>query len=327
MLSIVMNNPSILVTGCAGFIGSNFVKQAKIALPDTQIIGIDNFSTGRKDAIDDEIIFYEGSVLNNELLENIFTKHKPDFVFHFAALPRITYSVEYPVETTETNIVGTVTLLNAAKNHNVKRVIFSSSSSVYGGAKKMPTKESENLPDPKSPYAIQKYSSELICKNFSMLFDIDTVCLRYFTVFGPGQYGDSPYSTVIAAWLESLYYPSRKAGFIEGDGSQSRDFCYIDNVVQANLLAMRYEGRLEGDVFNIAHGEHTSLNGIIDLIKKLTGKDLVLERRPARLGDVKHTYADISKARKVLGYNPAISLKDGLEATVAWYNSRLNVSG
>jgi len=318
-----MTNPkTILVTGCAGFIGSNFAKQFRKNFPNTKIIGIDDFSTGRKGAIEPSIIFYHGSILDEVLLEKIFSKHKPEYVFHFAALPRVSYSVEHPRHTSEVNIVGTVALLEASKNHGVKRFIYSSSSSVYGGAKKLPTKESENFPDPKSPYAVQKYIGEPFCKIFSELFRLDTICLRYFNVFGPGQYGNSPYSTVISAWLESLYFPKKKKAFIEGDGNQSRDFCYVDNVVMANILAMKSKQKFGGDVLNIAHGSQTKINDVKKLIEKYTNKKLDLEKRPPRLGDVKHTRADISKAKRLLGYNPQINFEDSLKKTIEWFKSR-----
>jgi len=269
-----------------------------------------------------KLVLYEGSILNEKLLDKIFSKHRPEYVFHFAALPRVSYSVEQPRRTSEVNIIGTIALLEAAKKHGVKRFIFSSSSSVYGGAKKLPTKESENYPDPKSPYASQKAAGELFCKNFSELFGLDTVCLRYFNVFGPGQYGGSPYSTVVSAWLEAAYFPGKKEAFIEGDGSQSRDFCYVDNVVQANILAMKSKKKFSGEAFNIAHGERITVNDIKKLIEKYIGKKLKLEKRPARKGDVLHTHADISKAKKWLGYNPKIKFEEGLKRTVAWFRQR-----
>jgi len=255
-------------------------------------------------------------------VEKIFNSHKPEYVFHFAAIPRVSYSLEHPRHSTEVNIVGTVAMLEASKNHGVKRFIYSTSSSVYGGAKKLPTKESENFPDPKSPYAVQKYSCELFCKVFSTLFELDTACLRYFNVFGPGQYGDSPYSTVISAWLEALYFPGKKTAFIEGDGSQSRDFCYIDNVVLANMLAMESKKNLNGEVINVAHGEQTTVNEVKTLIEKYTGKKLDLEKRPTRLGDVEHSCADISKAWNLLGYKPVVNFEEGLKQAVKWFESR-----
>lgn len=246
---------TILVTGCAGFIGSNFVRQFNKKFPKTKIIGIDDFSTGRKDALHASVVFYKGSILNARLLKNVFSKHKPEYVFHFAALPRVSYSVKYPRYTSEINIVGTVALLEASKKYGVKRFIYSSSSSVYAEARKIPTKEAENPVNPESPYAVQKYSGELFCKLFSELYGLDTVCLRYFNVFGPGQYGDSPYSTVISAWLEALYFPKNAKAYIEGDGNQSRDFCYVDNVVEASMLSARSKKSFKGDAFNIGAGK------------------------------------------------------------------------
>lgn len=312
-----------MVTGGAGFIGSNFIKEFKKEFPEVVIVSIDDFSTGRRDAIDPSIQFYEGSILDGNLLERIFSKHKPAYVFHFAALPRVSYSMEYPRHTSEVNIIGTVALLEASKNHKVKRFIYSSSSSVYGGAAHLPTKESENFPNPLSPYAMQKYAGEPFCRIFSDLFQLDTVCLRYFNVFGPGQYGDSAYATVISAWLESLYFPEKKKAFIEGDGSQSRDFCYVENVVAANILAMKSKKNFGGDVFNIAHGGRTTINEIRDLLEKYTNKKLELEKRSSRVGDVRHTHADISKAKQALGYEPNISFEEGLKRMVLWFESRV----
>ena len=328
-----MANPkTILVTGCAGFIGSNFVKQFGIKYPKTKIIGIDDFSTGRRENVEalrgaqgkKSFIFFKGSILDKKLVEKIFGKYLPEYVFHFAALPRVSYSVEHPRETSEANIIGTVAFLEAAKKYKTKRFIYSASSAAYGGAKKLPTKESENCPDPKSPYAVQKYAGELFCRNFSELLGLDTVSLRYFNVFGPGQYGDSPYSTVISAWLEALYFSKKKKAFMEGDGKQSRDFCYIDNVIQANILAMKSVKNFNGEVFNIAHGERTSLLEVKKLIEKYTGKKILLELRPARLGDVRHTHADISKAKNRFGYRPVVSFENGLKKTVEWFEFRKN---
>ena len=317
----MFNQKAILVTGCAGFIGSNFVKQFKKEFSRADIIGIDDLSTGRKKALDPKVIFYKGSILNKRLLGKIFSRHKPEYVFHFAALPRVSYSLEEPRKTSEANIIGTVALLEESRRHKVKRFIYSSSSSVYGGAKKLPTSESENFPDPKSPYALQKYAGEPFCKIFSELFGLDTVCLRYFNVFGPGQYGDSPYSTVISAWLESLYFPKRKA-FIEGDGKQSRDFCYVDNAVSANILAMKSKNDLKGEAVNISHGDQITVNEVKKMIEDYTGKKLDLAKRPPRLGDVRHTRADISKAKKLLGYSLKVDFKEGLKRTVKWFEER-----
>jgi UDP-glucose 4-epimerase len=313
---------TILVTGCAGFIGSNFVKQFHKKFPKRNIIGIDNFATGRKDAVDPSITFYRASILNKKLLEQIFSKHKPEYVFHFAALPRVSYSVEHPRETSEVNIIGTVALLEASRTHKVKRFIYSSSSALYGNAKKRPTKESENRPDPQSPYAVQKYAGEPFCKMYSELFGLDTVSLRYFNAYGPGQYGDAPYSTVISAWLESLYFPKKSKAFIEGDGSQSRDFCYVDDIVLANILAMQSKQNLSGNAYNVASGSKITINKIKELIESRSQRKLSLEKKPPRQGDVAHTLADISKAKKDLGYMPKINFEDGLSKTISWFECR-----
>ncbi len=317
------NVKCILVTGCAGFIGSNFVRQFKKEFPKAAIVGIDDLSTGRKEEIDKSVKFYKGSILDTKLLDRIFAKHKPEYVFHFAALPRVSYSVEYPVETSEANIVGTIALLNASQKYGVKRFIYSSSSSVYGGAKQLPTKEKDNEPNPRSPYAVQKYIGEPFCKVFSDLYGLDTACLRYFNVYGPGQYGDSAYSTVVSAWLESLYFPKNKKAFIEGDGKQSRDFCYVDNVVLANMFAMKSSKKLNGEVFNVAHGERTTVNQVKKLIEKYSGKKISLEKRAPRKGDVKHTHADISKIKRMLGYKPVVNFEEGLVRTIKWFEERI----
>ncbi len=308
---------SILVTGCAGFIGSNFVKKFQQRFPKVKIAGIDDFSTGRRELLPRGITFYEGSITDRKLVERIFKKHRPEYVFHFAAVPRVTLSVQKPVETTEANVLGTAVLLKASVDHKVKRFIYSSSSSVYGGAKRLPTKEHENTPNPKSPYALQKYAGELFCKLWSDLYGLDTVSLRYFNVFGPGQYGDSPYATVVAAWLESLFM--KKKGFLEGDGTQSRDFCFIDNVVQANVKAMQFKGKFNGEAFNIGAGDRTNLREVKQLIERHVGRKLVLQERPPRKGDVKHTHASIAKAKQWFGYAPSKRFAQGLRETIAWY--------
>ena len=314
---------SILVTGSAGFIGSQFVSAFKKRFPKTAIAGIDDFSTGRRDAVNPGISFYEGSVCDTALLERIFKKHRPEYVFHFAAVPRVAYSVAHPTETTIANIVGTVALLETSHAHKVKRFVYSSSSSIYGGAKKLPTREIENPPKPISPYGLQKYTGEPFCKIFSDLFQLDTVSLRYFNVFGPGQYGGSAYATVICNWLEGLYLPEKaEKPFLEGDGGQTRDFCFVGNVVEANILAMLSKKRFNGEAFNIAHGERTDLMTVKHLIEKFTGKRLPLEKRPPRLGDVRHTHADIRKARVWFGYEPAVDFETGLRETIEWFKIR-----
>ena len=317
----------ILVTGCAGFIGSNFVAEFVRRFPKARIVGIDDLSSGRIERVHGSVLFHELSILEREKIDALFSKHRPEFVFHFAAIPRVSYSVEHPFETADVNILGTIALLASAHAHGARRFIFSSSSSVYGGAKILPTKEGDNAPNPRSPYALQKYVGELQCALFSRLYGLDTVSLRYFNVFGPEQSGDSAYSTVIAAWLEALFFPGKTAGFIEGTGTQSRDFCYVDNVVEANMLAMQAPQKIDGGVFNIGHGERTSLLEVKKLIEKYTGKELDLQKRKPRTGDVRHTHADISKAQKHLGYAPRIDFAEGLRRTVEWHQKRSGGAG
>lgn len=320
-----MTSPhTILVSGHAGFIGGAFVRQARQRYPEMRIVAIDDFSTGRRDAVTDDAILVEGSIFDQQLVRETFAEYRPETVFHFAARPRISYSVEFPYLTTQSNVLGTVAMVDAAREFGAKRFVNSSSSSVYGTAASLPVAEASNYPHPLSPYAIQKHASEQMCAAYSTLHGLDTVSLRYFTVFGPGQYGDSPYSTVIAAWLESLYFPQNKQGFVEGDGEQSRDFCFIDNVVEANLAAMECDKDFGGVAVNIAHGERTSLNTVHSLIEQLTGRELELERRKARAGDVRHTHADISLARELLGYEASVDFAEGLRRTVDWFeNERL----
>ncbi len=288
-----MNLETILVTGPAGFIGSNFVRQFKKQFPKTKIVGIDNFSTGRRDALDKSITFYEGSICDEKLVQKIFRTHRPEYVFHFAAVPRVSYSVEHPAETTHINVYGTALLLEKSRDFKVKRFIYSSSSAAYGNAKSLPPSERGNPAHPVSPYGFQKYAGEPMCKISSILYGVDTIAFRYFNVFGPGQYGDSPYTTVISGWLEGLYFPKKKKPFLEGDGKQSRDFCYVEDVVSANILAMESKRKFKGDVLNVGTGIRVKINDVKTLIEKYIGKKLNLEKHPPRLGDVRHTQADI----------------------------------
>lgn len=310
-------NKSVLVTGSGGFIGSNFVRGFKQQYPNVRVIGLD---VRKGDDASD--VFYKGSITDGALVGKIFKTHRPEYVFHFAAIPRVTYSVLHPAETSRVNVHGTAHLLEKARDHGAKRFIFSSSSSVYGGAKKLPTKESEDLPDPKSPYAAHKHAGEILCRLTAELHDIDTVSLRYFNVYGPGQFGDAPYSTVISAWLDALYLPKKGVRpFLEGDGKQSRDFSFVDDVVRANIMAMEYEGRLGGEVFNIGAGSRTDLLTVRKLIERHTGKKIDLECRPPRAGDVRDTHADVSKAAKILGFTPQVPFEEGIVRTIAWYQS------
>lgn len=314
----IMKCKNIIVTGSGGFIGGRFVRIFKKMYPEIKVIGIDVKKGG-----DSSNIFYKCSIVDENKINNIFKKYKPDYVFHFAAIPRVSYSVLHPAETTLINIYGTALLLEKSRDVGVKRFIFSSSSSVYGGAKKLPTKENENPPNPRSPYAAHKYLGEILCRQASELYGLDTVSLRYFNVYGPGQYGDAPYSTVASAWLEAMYFPkSDRVAYIEGSGKQSRDFSYVDDVVRANIGVMKHNGRFSGEVFNIGAGARTDLRKVYRLIEKFSGRKLKMERRKPRLGDVRHTQADISKAKRWFRFKPEVSYEKGLQEMVRWFINR-----
>ncbi len=308
------------MTGCAGFIGSNFIRVLRAHAPHIWISGIDNFSTGRRDALPADIELYEGDINNHALLEKIFSKHEPDTVFHFAALPPVPLSIKSPTETSRSNLLGTISLLEKARDHKTRRFIYSSSAAVYGNTKKALTSE-KIIPEPVSPYGLQKYAGELFAKQFAALFDMDIVSLRYFNVFGPGQYGESAYATVIPRWLTGLYGSSSQI-FIEGDGTQSRDFCYVDNVCEANIRALVHSTKFAGEVFNIGSGKRIDIATLRSLIEKHTGRKLPLIRRPARVGDIKHSQADIKKAREILKYKPVVEFEEGLIRTIDWFKTQ-----
>ncbi len=315
----------VLVTGCSGFIGGAFVRAFRAEFPTTKIVGIDDLSAGNRKSVGSGVVFSKGSIADEAFLEKIFKTHKPDYVFHFAAIPRIPRSWVEPTLTTSVNVVGTVALLKKAVDYHVRRFIFASSSSIYGGSpmhrgsgKLISLKEGASV-SPRSPYALQKLVGEQFCKMYSDRFGIDTVCLRFFTVFGPGQRGNASYATIVSAWLESVYFPGKKEGFLEGDGTQSRDFTFIDDVIQAVMKAMRSPRKFRGEVFNVGSGNPVSVLTVKALIERYTRKKLKLRRLPSRPGDVKHTRADIGKAGTLLGYEPRWNFEKGLQKTVEWF--------
>jgi len=306
-----------LVTGGCGFIGSNLAK--KLLEEGYDVTIVDNLSGPRDDFVDflvsnPEISFIPGCFSSKHVLNDIIDK-KFDYVFHNAAIPRVSYSVENPYETTEVNITRTVKLLEACKD-NIERFIFASSSSVYGGADILPTPNSHPK-DPKSPYAWQKSSIEDIIKIFSSLYEMDIICLRYFNVFGPGQFGASAYATAVSAWCHAIKnnLPLRS----DGTGEQTRDMCYIDNVVSANLLAAKSTKKFSGECINIACGDRTSNNDILKYLKSYF-PNIEVKSAPARPGDVMHTQADISDTNDLIGYKPIVHFWDGLDETLEWWD-------
>jgi nucleoside-diphosphate-sugar epimerase len=306
--------PLALVTGGAGFIGSHLVEG--LLARGYKVRVLDNYSTGRRENISNiltQIEMLEGSVANLTTVRSAM--RGVDVVFHEAALPSVPRSVKNPLESNEVNITGTLYVLLSARDAGVKRVVYASSSSAYGNQPTLPKVESMT-PDPLSPYAIGKLTGELYARAFTQLYGLETVSLRYFNVFGPRQDPTTQYAGVIAKFMtcaiEGKPYP------VYGDGEQSRDFTYVTNVVEANLRAA--ETKIDGPLLiNIALGERTTLNQIIKTLNELTKQKLAAQYGPERVGDVRHSHADITLAGKLLGYEPMVSIREGLERTMEWY--------
>ena len=308
----------VLVTGGLGFIGS---KLSERLAEDYQVTVVDNLSSSREDFVDvmkrnENIDYVISCFASDEIIERLHNKEF-DVVFHVAAIPRVAYSVAEPYKTTEVNIAKTVKFLKACADGQVRRIVFSSSSSVYGGAEELPTPVHFQK-NPKSPYAWQKSAIEDFARIMCNLYEgTDVVCLRYFNVFGPGQFGGSPYSTAISAWCDAI--KNNKQLRKDGTGQQSRDFSYIDNVVDANILAMNCEKNFTGECYNIACGDRISNNQILEKFAERFGS-LNIKQAPFRVGDVMHTQADISKTVQDLGYKPSIKFWEGLEKTFEWWD-------
>ena len=304
---------TVIVTGSAGFIGGHLTED--LLKKGYKVIGIDNLKSGLQSTVDlhisyDNFIPKYVDIRSNDI-DKIFRDFNPDFVFHLAAIPGVAPSVKDPFISNSVNVQGTVNILDVAQKHNVKRVIFSSSSSVYGGAEELPTKETSSL-EPKSPYALQKKIGEEYCKLFSNIYNLDTICLRYFNVFGPRQRADSAYAAVISAFCNNV--KNNEPPTIYGNGKQSRDFCFVENVVSANILAATHEGKFFGEIFNIGCGGRITVNSICEALG--SKPPVYKEKRP---GDIRHSQADISKACDILGYNPLYSYEDGLRKTLDWH--------
>ena len=308
-----MKNKKVVITGAAGFIGSNIAHRL---LEENEIIAIDNLSTGNKRNIIDiegDLDFIEANILNLEMLKNAFSG--AEFVLHLGALPSVPRSVKDPVATNEVNITGTLNVLIAARDEGVKRVVFSSSSSVYGDTPTLPKQESMK-PNPLSPYAISKITGEYYCKNFYNLYGLETVALRYFNVFGPRQNPESQYAAVIPKFIKSL--SSNLQPTVYGDGEQTRDFTYVENVIQANVKACT-SNMAPGNVYNIGCGERYSINTLIALLNELLNKDIEPAYLEPREGDIRDSLADISSAEKDLDYKPNLDFKAGLKETIQWF--------
>jgi UDP-N-acetylglucosamine 4-epimerase len=314
-----------LVTGVAGFIGSHLLET--LLKNDQKIIGLDNFLTGKRQNIDDVLIKLPKEKTNNFIfLEGDIRDFKTccevtngvDYVLHQAALGSIPRSLNDPITTNDINVTGFLNILRAAEQNKVSRFVYASSSSVYGDSKTLPKVEN-NIGNLLSPYATSKRTNELYGKAFHHCYSISTIGLRYFNVFGPRQDPESMYAAVIPLWMRSLL--KHKSCYINGDGLNSRDFCYVDNIVQANIkAALTQNSQSYGEIFNIAFGKRTNLLDLYALIKEYLGMDVNIKpiHREKRPGDVMHSLANIDKAKNFLGYNPLYSLEEGLKITAEW---------
>jgi len=311
-----------IVTGGLGFVGSNLCQ--RLVNDNWKLIVIDDLSTGYQENHIKATTWLLTTLGSKQSILTLSEIENVDVIFHLAAVPRVTYSIDFPFKTANANVLGTIAVLEYARtSKNKPRVIYSSSSSIYGGTDILPTPETCPA-NPQSPYALQKWQGEEWCRMYSKIYGIDTVCLRYHNIFGRGsRYGGS-YSTVLSAWLYSTLIDPSISPYIEGDGFQTRDFTFVDNVVEANILAATSKEKFQGDAFNIGHGQTISLMDCKKTLEEIFNKKFDLEKRPDRKGDVRNTWADISKARKILKYNPVIDFKSQLEKMAKWYCHQLS---
>ena len=309
--------PTALVTGVAGFVGSNLAD----ALLDRgyTVRGIDNFATGRRTNLDPLVdqagfSFQEVDIRNVDGVAEVIDG--VDSVFHQAAVPSVPRSVDDPVTSTDANCTGTATVLNEARKADVETAVVASSSSVYGSSERLP--KVETMPEnPESPYALSKHFTEKLALQFSELYDIDTVALRYFNIFGPRQDPSGAYAAVIPKFIDLMLDDEQPV--IYGNGEQSRDFTYIQNAIEANVLAA--ESDVTGEVFNVGTGGRVTVNELVESLNEQLGTEIDPIYDDPRPGDVPHSHADISKARELLGYEPVVSFEEGLERTIDHLNS------
>jgi len=306
-----------LITGGAGFIGSNIAEELVNRKEKVRIL--DNFSTGKREniaGIKDSVELIEGDIRDLAIVKKAMAG--VDFVLHQGALPSVERSIIDPITTTRVNILGTINVLLAASEAKVKRLTYASSSSVYGDTPTLPKKEVMKA-NPQSPYAVTKLIGEEYCLIYYSIFGLETVCLRYFNVFGPRQDPGSQYAAVIPKFITLMLRGESPP--IYGDGEQSRDFSFIDNIVKANLEACKVKDA-PGQVFNIACGETITINELVRRLNRILETRIKPVYQNPRKGDVRHSWADISRARKVLGYSPEIVFDAGLEKTVQWFRDK-----
>src|SRR4051812_39214006 len=304
----------VLVTGGGGFIGSNLAE--RLLRDGHEVRILDNFATGRRENVarlGDDVELVEGDIQSYERAHTAV--RGCEVVFHQGALPSVPRSVQDPLTSNAVNVTGTLNVLLASRDSDVRRVVFASSSSVYGANPELPKNEDLRTV-PISPYAVAKLAGERYCRSFTEVYGLETVALRYFNVFGPHQDPLSQYAAVIPRFITALL--DRRSPVIFGDGEQSRDFTYIDNVVEGNLLAARAPG-VAGETFNLAYGERYTLNQLCDDLREIIGVDVPSRHEPPRVGDVRHSQADISLARERLGFEPVVDIREGLRRCVAYY--------
>jgi UDP-glucose 4-epimerase len=306
-----------IITGGAGFIGSHIVEE--LVQQKQEVVIFDNLFSGKMENIQPvlkkkHVTFVKGSITDLSMLKKIF--EGADGIFHEGAIASVPRSIANPLATNEANVTGTLNVLIAARDCGVRKVLFASSSSVYGNTPTLPKRE-DMIPNPLSPYAVSKLTGEFYLKVFSEVYGIKTLSLRYFNVFGPRQDPKSEYAAVIPRFITKIL--SHESPTIYGDGRQTRDFTYVKDVVQANIRAMESDAQ---GVFNVAYCKRIDLNKLGSLIMELTGISVPLLYEPARTGDVRDSLADIRRAQDAFGYTPEYTIKTGLEETIAWYQKK-----
>lgn len=326
------NSKKWLITGCAGFIGSNLLET--LLLLDQEVVGLDNFATGHQKNLDEvqeqvsaeqwaKFSFIEGDIRNLEDCHKAVTG--VNYILHQAALGSVPRSIVDPIMTNSANVTGFLNMLVAAKEAKVETFVYAASSSTYGDHPALPKIE-ENIGNPLSPYAVTKYVNELYADVFFKTYGLNTIGLRYFNVFGKRQDPDGAYAAVIPKWTSAMF--NNEDVFINGDGETSRDFCFIENAVQANILAATSNDEAKNNVYNVAVGDRTTLNILFDSLKSsLKTNEISYEKSPVyrefRAGDVRHSQADIGKASRLLGYDPEYRIQSGIEKAMTWYVSNL----
>ncbi|HEX8871233.1 MAG TPA: SDR family oxidoreductase [Candidatus Acidoferrum sp.] len=308
-----------LVTGGAGFIGSNTVDE--LVRRGHGVVVLDDLSSGKEEnlaEVRNKITFMKGSITDLEAVQKAM--HQAEYVIHLAARTSVPRSMKDPLDTNRINVEGTLNVLVAARDNRVKRLVLAASSSAYGETPTLPKTESMR-PEPISPYGVSKFVGELYAQTFGRCYGLENVCLRYFNIFGPRQDPDSPYSGVLSRFATAFLEDGQPVVF--GDGEQSRDFTFVDNAVQANLLACETPN-VSNQVFNIGTGQRITLNQTLELLRRISGKNLAAKYDPPRDGDIRDSQADIQKARQLLGYEPTVMFEEGLNGTYEWYRTHHN---